>query len=191
MNITLRKAAPATEHPSEASPRAARSRWTRRIAAAATVTIAVAASGVAIAAWNVGGSGTGAATAAEAASLNNISFALDEETLLYPGFKGDGTLTVTNPNPFPVVITAITFTGSESSAAECSVSHDGSAADVMFLDQADTEFVLAANSGAVSIVLEDVIEMAVLAADECQNQTFDATVGLAAASTNLAVNTGD
>jgi len=189
MRITLTKATPATENPADASPRTTRSRWTRRVVAAATVAIGITASGIAVAAWSVSGAGTGTAGAAEADNLASVSFAIDDD--LYPGFIADGTLTVTNPNPFPVKITAITFAEPESSEAGCDVAIGDTEKDVWFTNLTAQSFVLAATSGAVEITLPSIVRMNDGASNDCQNATFTADIVLTAASTTDAVNTGD
>jgi hypothetical protein len=189
MNDKLTTATLATEHSIDAHPHPNRSRWTRRVAAAAAVAIGVVASGVAVAAWTVGGSGDGSAAAAEAADLSAVSFSIDDE--LYPGFLADGTLTVTNTNPFPVKITAITFASPATLADGCEVAVGGTTADVRFLNLSDQNFVLAAASGVVNITLAEIVQMDDEASNACQNATFTAEVVLTAASTTDPVNTVD
>jgi len=189
MNITMSNTGQASDGLADASPRPVRARWGRRLAAAATVAAGIAVSGVAFAAWTVGGSGEGSATASEAVDLASVSFAIDDE--LYPGFLASGTLSVTNPNPFPVKITAITFQSPESTAGGCTIAIGGTTTDVRFLNLTAQSFVLAATSGAVVIPLDDIAEMDGDAANACQNATFTADVVLTAASTTDAVNTGD
>jgi len=173
-----------------------RPRWTRRVAAATTVAVGLAVSGVAVAAWTVSGAGEGSAAAAEAADLSSVSFSVSDE--LYPGFIAAGTLTVTNTNPFPVKITAITFQNPTSTdtdeadiSASCTIAIGGTTTDVRFLNLTSQNFVLAASSGAIEITLADIVEMDDDASNDCQNATFGADVVLTAASTTDAVNTGD
>jgi hypothetical protein len=178
MRITLTKATTGTEGPTDASPRTARSRWTRRAAAAATVAIGVAASGVAVAAWNVTGSGEGTAAAASAVELEIVSFGPD--TSLYPGLTTSATLTVSNPNPFPVNLTDVKF-GTLEVDSEDGCSADNS--EVVFADVSEAEFFLAAGAESVEIVLENVVTMGTGAADACQGVTFTAAIDLTAEST--------
>jgi len=159
------------------------------VAAAATVAIGVAASGIAVAAWTVSGEGDGSAAASEAADLASVSFVIDDE--LYPGFIADGTLTVTNPNLFPVKITAVTFSDPASDPVACTIAVGGTTTDVRFLNLTGLSFVLAAESGAVEIDLTDIVEMDGEASNDCQLATFTADIVLTAASTTDAVNTGD
>jgi hypothetical protein len=189
MKITLTRATPSTARPADASPRTARSRWTRRAAAAAIVATGIAASGVAFAAWTVAGAGAGSAGAAEASDLASVTFAIGDD--LYPGLLADGKLTVTNPNPFPVKITAVTFQNPVSDPTACTVAIGGTATDVRFINLTSQGFVLAASSGAVEITLPGIVQMDEEASNDCQSATFTADVVLTAASTTDAVNTGD
>ena len=183
MNITLRKAAPATEHPLDASPRTARSRWTRRLAAASTVAVAVVASGVAFAAWQVTATGAGEATASTATEITNA--ALTISTSLYPGLVTNGTVLVNNENLFNVAIKGVTFSNVESSVGGCTVAIGGTEADVRFTNLTGLTLVIAAETES-TITLPDFIEMDEEAANACQGATFTADVTLTAESTPAA-----
>ena len=65
---------------------------------------------VAFAAWTVGGGGSGTATAV---SAQNLTTSVATTTAaLYPGITGANlSLTVNNPNPFPVTITSVNANG--------------------------------------------------------------------------------
>jgi hypothetical protein len=183
MNITLRKAAPATEHPSDASPRTARSRWTRRLAAAGTVAVAVVASGVAFAAWQVTATGDGTATASTATEIEDAVLSISAD--LYPGLVTNGTVLVDNPNPFNVAIKGVTFSNVESSAPGCAAVVGGTDEDVRFTNLTGLTLVIPANDE-VTITLPDFIRMDEGAADACQGATFTADITLDAESTPAA-----
>ena len=72
--------------------------------------VAVAAIGVGATAWAAGwgvtGSGTGSAKASE---LKNLAATATLADNIYPGAKTKITLSVTNPNDFPVKLTASSF----------------------------------------------------------------------------------
>lgn len=80
--------------------------WTATIGGAGTLFVAAAAASNWIAGLNSGSSGEG-----QAATITNLSIAAASSpaagNLLYPGGNGDVVLTITNPNPFPVTITAV------------------------------------------------------------------------------------
>lgn len=179
MDITLRTAAPATVDLSDARPRAARSRWTRRIAAAATVAMGLAASGVALAAWNVTGEGSGAVAATSALSLEIDGFALD--AALYPGLTTGATLTVSNPNAFPVSITTVEF-GTivvSNAGAGCTLA----ASEVTYTDLSNQTLFLAAATDNIELELANVATMGSGANTDCQGATFTAPITLTAEST--------
>jgi hypothetical protein len=179
MNITQSSAAPETNHPATASPRKARSRWTRRVAAAATVAIGIAASGVAFAAWNVTGTGDGAATAANAENLVIENFVLS--AALYPGLTTGGTLTVSNPNLFPVNITDVAFGTLDITNAgdDCTIV----LSQVTFTNVTGAELFLAADTENIDLTLTDIVTMGSGANDDCQGATFTAPITLTAEST--------
>ena len=103
------------------------------IAIGATVGIAAAATGIAYGVWTVSGSGTGsgAATVAQGLTVTAVT-PTGAAASLYPGGPASGVyFTVSNPNPFAVTITAITW-GTPSSAnptacANSNISLDASA----------------------------------------------------------------
>src|SRR5262245_47087255 len=80
-------------------------RRTRRVALVAFASGLLFISGVALAEWLATGTGSGYAKAANAENLTtNVTVASES---LYPGGTGDLALTVNNPNPFPVTVTAV------------------------------------------------------------------------------------
>jgi hypothetical protein len=154
-------------------------RWGRRAAAATAATATLALSGMAVAAWNVTGAGSGSAEAASAQNLVIEDFEL--AVALYPGLTTNGTLTVTNPNPFPVRITDIEFgtlviTGA---GPGCSIV----ASQVTFTDVTGASLFLAADTEDIELVLTNVATMGSGADDDCQGATFTAPIDLIAEST--------
>ena len=79
----------------------------------AALLLALMAGGAAFAYFTASGSGTGQA---KAATVTNLSIAAAATPsvghALYPGATGDVVLTITNPNAFPVTITALTLPSS-------------------------------------------------------------------------------
>jgi hypothetical protein len=158
--------------------RAGRSRW-GRVASATTITLVIAASGVALAAWNVTGSGQGSVGADTAVALVVEDFQLDD--LLYPGLTTSGTLTVSNPNPFPVRITDVEFGTIVITTAGpgCTVV----ASAVTFTDKTGVSLFLAADTADIELTLNTVATMGAASDDDCQGATFTAPIELTAEST--------
>ena len=88
-----------------------RRRRHRRIAAFVAVSVAAFGGAAAFAAWTVGGGGSGTATAVSAQNLTTGTAATT--AALLPGHLGRGnlSLSVNNPNPFPVTITSVNADG--------------------------------------------------------------------------------
>ncbi len=87
-----------------------RRRRHRRIAAFVAVSVAAFGGAAAFAAWTVGGGGSGTATAVSAQNLTTGTAATT--AALYPGISGANlSLSVNNPNPFPVTITSVNADG--------------------------------------------------------------------------------
>jgi hypothetical protein len=87
-------------------------RWSRRSKFVAAVAGALLAGGGAYAAtnWSVGlaGGSSGEAQSATVSNLTITAVASPSVTnLLYPGGNGDVVMTIANPNPFPVTVTAV------------------------------------------------------------------------------------
>jgi len=96
--------------------------WTRRSTIVAAVVGALLAGGGAFAAssWVVG-LNSGSSGESQSASVQNLTISAvatpSASNLLYPGGTGDVVATITNPNPFPVTITAVQLPVNTSYAA--------------------------------------------------------------------------
>jgi hypothetical protein len=98
--------------PPATSPAAPRRRWKRRTVLIVTIVSALFAGGLAVAAsnWIVGlqSSSSGEAQSGTVANLTITAVASPAATnLLYPGGNGDVVVTISNPNPFPVSLSAV------------------------------------------------------------------------------------
>jgi hypothetical protein len=80
-------------------------RGVRRLAAIAASVVVLTIAGVAFAAWTSDGSGSGSATSGTSAS--SLIASATAGTGLYPGAIKTLTVTVDNPNSYPVVVTKI------------------------------------------------------------------------------------
>jgi len=96
--------------------------WTRRSTIVAAVVGALLAGGGAFAAssWVVG-LNSGSSGESQSASVQNLTISAvatpSASNLLYPGGTGDVVATITNPNPFPVTLTAVQLPVNTSYAA--------------------------------------------------------------------------
>ena len=102
--------------------RAPRTRWTRRarIAAAATSVVLTAALAAFATNWIVGLS-AGSNGQAQSATISNLTITAtatpSPSNTLYPGASGDVVVTISNPNSFPVTITAVQLPANTTYAA--------------------------------------------------------------------------
>jgi len=87
-------------------------RWSRRAKVASAVLGVLLAGGVAYSAtnWTVGLSG-GSSGEGQSATVTNLTISAvaspAASNLLYPGGNGDVVVTISNPNPYPVTVTAV------------------------------------------------------------------------------------
>ena len=68
----------------------------------------VSTAGVAVALWSASGTGNGGAKALTAQALT-VTAASTPTADLFPGASGDLQFTVTNPNPYPISLTAVDY----------------------------------------------------------------------------------
>jgi hypothetical protein len=141
--------------------------------------VAVAVAGIAIAAWAVTGSGTGYAKAGSSSALTLSDATASTSADLYPGSTGAVKLKVSNPNPFPVRITAVAGTGAVTSdkGAGC----DGSTG-VSFANQSGLTLDLLANETNKVFTLAGAVSMTNASDNTCQGAVFSVPVSVTAAS---------
>ena len=137
----------------------------KKILAIALGTTLVAGGGAAWALWSAGGSGPGRATALTAQNIT--ATAVTGTASLYPGATdGDLFFTLTNPNPYPVVLTSMTPGTITTSNPACAVTNISVAgATGLTLNVA-----AGATSGTLSI--NNVVSMVAAAPDACQGVSF-------------------
>ncbi|MDS0139490.1 MULTISPECIES: hypothetical protein [unclassified Amycolatopsis] len=121
---------------------------------------AVVVAGVAYAAWTSTGSGTGSVSSTT--SVNSTITPAGSGSALYPGGGTDFTVTVDNPNSYPVVVTGISA-GSSNAVNGCA------AGTVTSAVPADTTGTIAAG-GSKTYTLH--ATMNANATDACKSQTF-------------------
>jgi hypothetical protein len=83
----------------------------RRITVASVALGVLLAAAVAYAAWTATGSGSGYAKAGTAQALTTVDASASVTNTLVPGGSGDFAITVSNPNAYPVSVTAVTLNG--------------------------------------------------------------------------------
>ena len=150
-------------------PRRAR-RLAGRSATVAAVAAVLTVGGIAAANWAIDGEGTGTA---DATTVENLDVTLSADGALYPGATVDGTLTVTNDNPFPVIISAVVFDGAVivgTPAGDCTSVNS----EVTFTDATGLSIEVAAETTAEPFVgaLVGAIAMGGGSDDACQGKTF-------------------
>jgi hypothetical protein len=152
--------------------------WVSSHVVLAAVILAVAAVGVAIAAWSVSGSGNGAAKATSASSLSLADASALTTADLYPGATSNLKLRVTNPNSFPIRITAVSGNGTITSdkGAACDA-----ATGVAFTNQTGLTLDVAASATA-TVTVPSAVSMTNASDNSCQGAVFTVPVTVTAVS---------
>lgn len=127
--------------------------------------------GIAFAAWT--SSGTGSATAQATTAVDSVIAAGASAANLYPGATNSVTVSITNPNPYPVVVNSISAGSSPVVNVLCTagtVTSDARPTDATGLVQADgsTKTIDASGSGTYTLVTR----MSTSAVDACKSQAF-------------------
>jgi hypothetical protein len=150
----------------------------RKLVILAAAVAAVVAAGIGIAAWTISGSGNGYAKAGSASSLTLADATAFTTATLYPGATGDLKLRVTNPNSFPVRITAVSGNGTITSdkGAACDAS-----TGVTFANQSGLALDLAASATA-TLTVANAVSMSNASDNSCQGAVFTVPVSVTAAS---------
>ncbi|MCB1001514.1 MAG: hypothetical protein KDB40_19645 [Acidimicrobiales bacterium] len=142
-----------------------RTRRRRKIAAVALTTTVVAGGGAAWALWSANGSGSGQATALTAQTITVTAAA--GPASLYPGATtGDLTFTLTNPNPYPVTMSAMTPGAITTSNPGCAASN------ITVSPATGLSLNVAAGATSATQTIDDVVSMDTGAPDACQGVTF-------------------
>jgi|SRR5579885_3056243 len=145
----------------------------KKLSIVLVVGAAASAAGVAFASWTSAGLGAGSAKAAD--SKNSVIAAGVFAADLYPGALKSVTVTVSNPNDYPIVVTQIT-NGSSDAVGTCaagSVTATGLGTDTStaaLAQDGTTSTVIAANGSASYRLATRMIGDA---ADGCKNQAFN------------------
>jgi hypothetical protein len=147
--------------------------------AGGAVVIATAVAGIAIGAWSVSGSGTGYAKASTASAVTLSDASASTTADLYPGSSGALKLKVSNPNPFPVRITAVSGNGAITSdkGAACDAS-----TGVALANQSSLTLDLLANETNKVFTLAGAVSMSNASDNSCQGAVFSVPVTVTAIS---------
>jgi hypothetical protein len=145
----------------------------------AVLVIGTAIAGIAIGAWSVSGSGTGYAKASTASAVTLSDASASTTADLYPGASGAVKLNVSNPNPFPVRITAVSGNGTITSdkGASCDAS-----TGVSFANQSSLTLDLLANETNKVFTLAGAVSMSNASDNACQGAVFSVPVSVTAIS---------
>jgi hypothetical protein len=148
------------------------------IVASVVLLAAIIAVGVGLSAWSLGGSGNGAAKATTASNITLADATAFTTADLYPGATGNLKLRATNPNPFPVRITAVSANGTITSdkGAACDAS-----TGVTFSNQTGLTLDLAGGATA-TLTVSNAVSMSNASDNSCQGAVFMVPVSLTAVS---------
>jgi hypothetical protein len=136
------------------------------------------AAGIGIASWSLSGSGNGYAKATSASALTLADATAFTTADLYPGATGNVKLRVTNSNPFPVRVTAVSGNGTITSdkGAACDA-----ATGVTFSNQSGLTLDVGASATA-TLTVSNAASMSNASDTSCQGAVFTIPVTLTAVS---------
>ena len=150
----------------------------RRLVLTGVALIALAATGLVYAAWTANGTGSGYVKASSAQALTTVDGSASTAASLYPGADGNVRVEISNPNPYPVRVTAVSGNG----AITADGGHAGCVTTgVTFSDQSNLSVDVAAN-GSATTTLNGAAHMSNASDNGCQGATFTVPVSLTGAS---------
>jgi len=139
---------------------------------------AMLAGSIAFAAWTATGSGSGYARADTAQALTTVDVSASTAATLYPGATGDVVVRISNPNPYPVLVTDVAGSGviDSDTTAACDAS-----TGVTFTDQTGLSVSVPAG-GASTVTLSGSAQMDNSSHTTCQGAVFTIPVTLSGLS---------
>jgi hypothetical protein len=150
----------------------------RKLIFTAVTVLVMAVVGLVYAAWTTNGSGSGYAKAGSSQALTTVDVSATTAASLYPGTTGDVKLSISNPNPYAVRVTAVSGNGTITPDG----SHSGcTTTGVTFTNQSSLTIDIAANSSTTS-TLTGAAAMSNASLNACQGATFTIPVSLTGAS---------
>jgi hypothetical protein len=145
-----------------------------RVVAGTLTTGVILTAGIAFAAWTAGGSGNGYAKAGTVGALTTVDASGSTTAQLYPGGTGDVKISVSNPNAFPVTVTAVSGNGTiTSDVSACTTGGTG----VTFTDTSSLSLVAAAST-TTTFTLANKASMSSSSVNACQGAIFTIPVTL-------------
>jgi hypothetical protein len=156
-----------------------RMKLSKKISVGALLAGAMLAGSIAYAAWTATGSGSGYARATSAQPLDTVDVAATTSATLYPGATGNAKIQIHNPNPYPVRVTGVSWTGAtidSNSTAACDAS-----TGVAFIDQSGLTLDVPAG-GSVAFPLNGAVTMNNTSHTDCQGAVFTIPVTLTGVS---------
>lgn len=145
-------------------------RLTRKVLAPSVVAVSLLCGGIAYAAWSSSGAGSG--TAQATTSVDSAITAATSAADLFPGATMSVTVTISNPNPYPVVVNSISAGSSAVVNVSCvagTVTSGARPTDATGLLQTNsTKPIAAGGSGTYTLTTH----MTPSAVDACKFQTF-------------------
>ena len=150
----------------------------RTIVVLVVLVLGAVAVGVGLSAWSIGGTGNGSAKATTASNITLADASAFTSADLYPGATGNLKLRATNPNPFPVRITAVSGNGTITSdkGAACDAS-----TGVTLANQSGLTLDLAAGATA-TLTVPNAVSMSNSSDNSCQGAIFTVPVSVTAVS---------
>jgi len=151
---------------------------TKRLTAGTIVLGVALASSIAFAAWTATGSGAGYTQATTASALSTVDVSASTTAQLYPGGTSDVKIRISNPNPYPVLVTGVVGSGTITSdkGAACNAS-----TGVSFTDQTGQSIAVAAG-GTTNVTFTGAAAMTNASDNACQGAIFTIPVTLSGAS---------
>ena len=136
--------------------------------------VALGVTSIILAAWSTSGSGTGYAKAGTASALTLSDASASTTADLYPGATGTVKLKVTNPNSFPVRVTAVAKQAAGSITSDKGAACDASTG-VTFTNQSGLTLDVGANATA-TFTLNNAVSMTNASDNTCQGAVFSIPV---------------
>lgn len=149
-------------------------RLTKKLTAGTIVLGVALAASVAFAAWTATGTGSGYTQATTAQALSTVDVSASTTAQLYPGGTSDVKIRISNPNPYPVVVTDVEGSGAITSdkGGACDAS-----TGVSFTDQTGQSIAVAAGS-TTNVTFAGAASMTNASDNTCQGAIFTIPVTL-------------
>src|SRR5207237_174172 len=146
----------------------------------------VAGASMVFAAWTTGGGGSAYGKATTSQALTTVDVSASTTATLYPGATGDALIKISNPNPFPVTVTAVAPNGTSASIAPDGGHGSRTTTGLSFNNQTGLTINVPAQNagvdGTVQKTLNGAVAMDNTSSNGCQGATFTIPVTLTGTS---------